>query len=77
MNISHLKLLIGVIVAEKFCLRRCVFVVYKFVLHGKLFLAKQIRGIENVAKFSRVAVRRMVTILHHTKEMASTEMNSS
>ena len=33
-NISHL-LLIGVIVAEKFCLTKCVFVVYKFVLHRK------------------------------------------
>ena len=35
-----------------YCLREvlfekvCLFVVYKFVLHEKLFLAKQIRGIE-------------------------------
>ena len=38
-NISHL-LLIGVIVAEKFCLTKYMFVVYKFVLHGKQFVAK-------------------------------------
>ena len=44
-NISHL-LSIGVTVAETFCLRKYVFVVYKFVLHGKQFLAKQTRGME-------------------------------
>ena len=45
-NISHL-LLIGVIVAERLCLRMCVCCCMdKFVMHGKQFLAKQIRGIE-------------------------------
>ena len=42
-NISHL-LLIGVIVAEKFCLRKCVFVVYKFVLHGKQITCQTDKG---------------------------------
>ena len=42
-NISHL-LLIGVIVAEKFCLRKCVFVVYKFVLHGKQITCQTVKG---------------------------------
>ena len=38
----------------------CLFVVYKFVMPGKQFLAKQIRGIEyNMAKFSRVPLRRI------------------
>ena len=35
-NISHIcRLVLSVIVAEKFCLRKCMFVVYKFALHGK------------------------------------------
>ena len=39
----------------------CLFVVHKLVLHGKQFLAKQIRGIEyKMAKFSRIFVRRMI-----------------
>ena len=29
------KFFVGVIVSEKFSLRKCVFVVFKFVLHGK------------------------------------------
>ena len=42
-NISHV-LLIGVIVAEKLCLRKCVFVVYKFVLHGKQITCQTDKG---------------------------------
>ena len=42
-NNTHL-LSVGVIVAEKFCLEKCVFVVYKFVLHGKQFFAKTDKG---------------------------------
>ena len=52
-------MLIGVIVSEKFH-KVFFFVAYKFVLHGKLFLAKQIRRIDyNKPKFSRVHVRKM------------------
>ena len=42
-NIS-LLLSIGVIVAEKFCLRKCVFVVYKFVLHEKQITCQTDKG---------------------------------
>ena len=38
----------------------CLFVVYKVILHGKQFLAKQTRRIErNMAKFRRAPVWRM------------------
>ena len=44
-NMSQL-LSFSVTVAETFCLRKCLFVVYKYVLRGKQFLATQIRRIE-------------------------------
>ena len=51
-NITHL-LSIGIIVAQTFCLRKCVCLLFlKFVWNGKQFLAKQKRGIEiNIGKF--------------------------
>ena len=63
-NISHL-LLIGVIVAEKFCSRKCVVVFCKFVVHGEQITCQTDKGNrQKHAQFSQcVPVLRMPSIL--------------
>ena len=42
---NNIQLLsIGVIVSEKFCLRKCLVVVYKFALHGQQFSCQPGKG---------------------------------
>ena len=41
-NIQFLS--IGVIVSEKYCFRKCLFVVYKFALHGQQFSCRTGKG---------------------------------
>ena len=49
-------MLIGVIVSEKFCFRKCLLTVYKFALQGQQFSCQTGKGIGwNMPKYSRAS----------------------
>ena len=60
---NNIQLLsIGVIVSEKFCFRKCLFVAYKFALHGQQFSCQTAKGnrVKHLQFLQGVSVWRMI-----------------